>query len=248
MKFYLGVHQARWLAQSSVPLFVSRRTLEPVRALPRARTPWALDSGGFTELSMHGRWTLSARDYAALAQRFAADVGSLEWAAPQDWMCEPDIRKRTGLTVEEHQARTVANLLELRAIAPSVRWVPVLQGWSVADYWRCAEAYEAAGVDLRAEPLVGVGTVCRRQHMLTGSLIINTLATDGLRLHGFGFKTTGLRACASSLASSDSMAWSLDARRSPALPGHTHRSCANCFEYACEWRTALVDSLPGVIQ
>lgn len=39
---------------------------------------------------------------------------------------------RTGLTVREHQERTIANFLELRRIAPGLPFIPVLQGWALA--------------------------------------------------------------------------------------------------------------------
>jgi hypothetical protein len=87
--------------------------------------------------------------------------------------------------------------------------------------------------------------VCRRQTTIRASLLVNGLARDGLKLHGFGFKKTGLRMCGESLASSDSLAWSLNARRNPPIQGHTHKSCANCREYALEWRRELLDSLPA---
>lgn len=54
--FYLGTHQPGWLARLSVPLFVSDRRLRVYVTLPRAVAPWALDSGGFTELSTYGTW------------------------------------------------------------------------------------------------------------------------------------------------------------------------------------------------
>ena len=55
-------------------------------------------------------------------------------------MCEPAIVARTGLTVLEHQERTVASYLELRALAPHLPVIPVVQGWHLADYlpaWSC---------------------------------------------------------------------------------------------------------------
>lgn len=58
-----------WLKRAGVRLFVSRRALGRYKTLPRAVAPWALDSGGFTELTLHGRWTLSAREWAAEARR-----------------------------------------------------------------------------------------------------------------------------------------------------------------------------------
>lgn len=243
VNFFLGTHHSAWLARLDVPLFVSRRTLARVKRLPRALGTWALDSGGFTELSMHGRWTVSPADYAAEVRRFRDEIGGLAWAAPQDWMCEPAIREKTGLSVAEHQRLTVANFLELRAIAPDLPWTPVLQGWSIVDYWRHVDAYTNAGVDLVAEPLVGIGTVCRRQGMTSASSILATLAVDGLKLHGFGFKTTGLRSGARHLVSADSLAWSLNARMNPPMAGHTHKSCANCEAWALDWRRDLLDSM-----
>jgi len=69
---------------SDVPLFLSRRWLAGRKSLPRARGPWALDSGGFTELSTYGRWTLTPVDYAAEVRRYAGEIGNLAWAAAMD--------------------------------------------------------------------------------------------------------------------------------------------------------------------
>lgn len=91
------------------------------------------------------------------------EIGRLEWAAPQDWMCEPFMPAKTGLTVAEHQVRTVENYLELRSLAPERPFVPVPQGWKLDDYVRCVDLYyELTGIDLAAQPLVGIGSVCRR--------------------------------------------------------------------------------------
>jgi hypothetical protein len=90
---------------------------------------------------------------------------------------------------------------------------------------------------------VGVGTVCRRQSGKEGAAIVTRLAAEGLRLHGFGFKITGLRAVGDQLASADSMAWSYAARRQAPLPGCTgHINCANCLRYATKWRARLVET------
>lgn len=243
MKFFLGTHHPAWLARFDVPLFVSRRSLTKMRTLPRARGAWALDSGGFTELSLHGRWTVSAADYAEDVRRFRDEIGGLAWASPQDWMCEASMLAKTGLTVLDHQRRSVANLLELRSIAPDLPFIPVLQGWTEGDYWDHWEAYDTAGVDLLAEPLVGVGTVCRRQNTMRAGFILGGLAREGLKLHGFGFKVTGLRSSHQHLVSADSLAWSLNARMNPPIEGHPHKSCSNCHEWALSWRNDLLSSL-----
>lgn len=243
MRFYLGTHMPHWLGLTDVPLFVSHRRLARYRTLPQARGRWALDSGGFTELSMHGRWHTSARTYVAAVRRYRDEIGGLDWAAPQDWMCEPFMVAKTGLTVAEHQARTVDSVQELRALAPDLPFVPVLQGWDLDDYLHCIDLYATAGIDLTAEATVGLGSVCRRQSTTHIEDICATLAAQGIRLHGFGVKTTGLARYGRHLTSADSLAWSYNARRHPPMPGHTHRSCANCLDWALAWRHRVLRGL-----
>jgi hypothetical protein len=82
MRFYLGTHQPAWLARDlGVPLLVSHRRLAGRRRLPRATGPWALDSGGFTELSLYGRWSTDAHAYVAAVRRYSEEIGNLDWAA-----------------------------------------------------------------------------------------------------------------------------------------------------------------------
>lgn len=243
--FYLGTHMPDWLGKTAVPLFVSRRRLADRRTLPRAVGPWALDSGGFSELSLFGAWTVAPIQYVGEVRRFAAGIGGLAWAAAQDWMCEPFIFARTGLDVAEHQRRTIANFLELRELAPELPWTPVLQGWRAEDYLRHADQYAAAGVDLRAAPVVGLGTVCRRQHTAEAEGVVRRLASTGLRLHGFGFKVRGLERIGPLMASADSMAWSFRARREGRrlCTSGRHATCANCLDWALAWRGRILPSL-----
>jgi hypothetical protein len=246
VRFYLGAHHPPWLAHASFPLFVSHRRLAARRRLPRATTGWALDSGGFTELRLHGGWRTTAAEYAAAVRRYRDEIGRLEWAAPQDWMCEPFMLAKSGLTVAVHQVRTVANYRELRSLAPDLPFVPVLQGWSRDDYLRCVELYQRAGIDLPAEPLVGVGSVCRRQATGEIEAIVHSLASIGIRLHGFGVKAGGLVRYEDCLASADSLAWSFEARRAAPLAGCSHANCANCLRYAAAWRERTLARLDAV--
>lgn len=236
MDFWLGVHHPSWLATAGVPLMVSARRLRGRKSLPLAATPWALDSGGFSELSLLGRWETPAMQYSSEVRYWRNRIGGLAWAACQDWMCEPFITAKTGLTVAQHQRATVDNYRLLRQLAPDLPWLPVLQGWESADYWRHVAMYEAEGFDLRRLPLVGLGSVCRRQKTAMAEELVRDLAAYGIRLHLFGFKLGGLRQCGRWAASADSMAWSFAARRSEPLPGHTHKSCANCLTFALGWR------------
>lgn len=226
-----------WLERIDVPLFISTRRLSARKTLPTPIGPWALDSGGFTELSMHGEWQTSHGQYVEHVRRYESEMPGLEWAAPQDWMCEPFMLDKTGLTVEEHQARTIRSFLALRQdLGATV--IPVLQGFQPADYLRHRDAYSAAGVDLGAERVVGLGSVCRRQATGEAEQIVWSL--QPLHLHGFGMKTEGLRRYGAGLESADSMAWSYQARRRAPLPGHTHKSCANCLDYALGWRDRAI--------
>ena len=243
--FYLGTHMPRWL-DLGVPLFLSDRRLRRYRRLPRATVPWALDSGGFTELATYGTWATgpTPQQYVGRVRRYRDEIGYLGWAAPQDWMCEPAILATTGLTVAEHQRRTVDNYLGLRNLDPELPVVPVVQGWTPGDYLRCADRYRAAGVDLAALPLVGVGSICRRQSTTQVADILTALHGAGIgRLHGFGVKTLGLARHGHLLASADSMAWSAQARHRPALPGCRHRTCANCSRYALRWRGRVLATI-----
>lgn len=238
MRFFLGTHKPRWLRFSDVPLFVSARRLRELKTPPAAGCEWALDSGGFTELSLFGEWRTHPMQYAEEAQAWMNQPGQMAFAAIQDWMCEPHMLTLTGLSIEEHQRRTVASYHELQALAPLVPWLPVLQGWEYDDYFRHVEMYRESGVDLRECPRVGVGSVCRRQDTAMAEMLVRDLVRAGITLHLFGFKLLGLSRVARHLGehgSSDSMAWSLDARRSPPLPGCSHKSCANCWKYARQW-------------
>ena len=245
MRFFLGTHHAtqRWF-DLGVPLFASRRVLTGRKALPQAMEGWALDSGGFTELSMYGEWQTTEAEYIADARRFEQEIGRLKWVAPMDWMCEPHMLAKTGLTVERHQHRTVWNFLRLREQLGALV-IPVLQGWTADDYLRCWALYHVNGVDLEWEPVVGLGTVCRRQNTAEAGRIVRRLAANLLsyQLHGFGVKLTGLESFGDELASADSMAWSIRARNDSPLPGCQHKSCANCPRYAMRWRANLLERL-----
>src|SRR5947208_244971 len=83
----------------------------------------------------------SAADEAAAVATYAERIGGLDFAAPQDWMCEPFMTARTGLPVAEHLHRTVENYLTLRRLAPDLPIIPVVQGWRLPDYLACLELY-----------------------------------------------------------------------------------------------------------
>lgn len=253
MRFYLGTHMVNWLERVSVPLFVSRNTLKKRKSLPRARGPWALDSGGFTEVTKHGRWRVMAREYCDFVRRCRDEMGNLSWAAPQDWMCEPVALYRAGeREVLPHILKSVQSWFDLKEIAPDLPIAPVLQGGTYESFMRSLEEFDRRGANLAREPIVGLGSVCKQQSQAGVIEAIYRLVSEhGLRLHAFGFKTLGLNRAGGMLASSDSLAWSTGARYAynkmtdeqkeqlRRLHGHPG-SCVNCLIYALEWRRSLL--------
>jgi hypothetical protein len=252
-RFLLGTHQPGWLRTAHVPLFISDTRLRGYRSLPVAEEGWGLDSGGFTALQYFGRWNVTPHEYAARVRRYRDECGRLLWAAPQDWMCEPIVISGgqvgplkfvgTHLSVAEHQRRTVDNFAQLRDIASDLPFIPVVQGYTQDEYLACVDLYDRSGIDLTTYPLVGLGSVCRRQATGEAHEIILALRARGLtRLHGFGVKTLGLQRYGHLLASADSLAWSTDARRKqrPVCGSTVHKNCANCLIFALQWRSRLI--------
>ena len=90
--FYIGCPEPSWIGHAGVPLFVSHRRLARLRrSLPKAAAPWALDSGAFSELAKYGGCRTSPREYVDAVVRYDQQIGKLEFAAPQDMMCESDM-------------------------------------------------------------------------------------------------------------------------------------------------------------
>jgi hypothetical protein len=247
--FYLGTDRLNWLSQINHPLMVSHRVLRNRKKMPRAIGSWVLDSGAFSEISQYGEWTVPVIDYIKAVIRYRDEIGNMVWAAPMDWMCEPWIIEKTGLTVKEHQQRTTKNYLDLVCRAPDLPWIPILQGWTLDDYHRHVEGYLNAGISLQDHPVVGIGSVCRRQATAEAAGIIRSLWAQGIKnLHGFGFKVQGLREVGALMASADSMAWSYNARRSKPLPSCTHKKCNHCQKFALQWREKVVAGIPNDFQ
>lgn len=253
MRFHLGIIDPALLDDpryEGVDCFVSRNRLMAHRGEVRARTFWILDSSAFTEIERHGRWTVPPEEYAGMAARWQREIGRMTAAAICDYMCEPEMLEKTGMSVHEHQMLTTRSFLELRDLEPGVPWMPVLQGYEPEEYLRHMDQYEHVGVDLLREPLVGIGSVCRRQQTDEAEALAKVLYRIGLRTHFFGFATPGLRRVARYLHSSDSMSWSLAAKLRPVrMPEcrHSFPTCEYCPDWALKWRRDLMRTLGHVV-
>lgn len=252
--FYLGTPEPSWLWRAQrMHLYVSHRRLARLslaKRYRRATTAWALDSGGYSELDVFGGWQTTAVEYAIAVARYDDEIGGMEWAAPQDWMCEPQMRAKTGLSQAEHQARSVASYFELTELWPvfsdaSCPFIPVLQADpdSIEGYLACIERFRAAGLDFAACELVGIGSVCRQEDTAVIERTVAAIAEalPGVPLHGFGVKRGGLRRIGHLVASADSQAWSFGARkRDVRLPACEHPgACTWCPRAAMAWRDGV---------
>jgi hypothetical protein len=211
--FYVGLHQpsdAQHFERAFVSVNRIRRRKKPIGA-----GAWIMDSGAFTEIATHGCYRHSVEEYAAEINRWADDP-TLVAVVAQDYMCEPFILAKTGLTVEEHQRLTIERYDALvKLVDPRIYVMPVLQGYTVADYLRHIDMY---GDRLKPGAYVGVGSVCKRNTDIGAIEAILTAIKrkrPDLLLHGFGLKTTALASWVvqNILHSADSMAWSYAARK-----------------------------------
>lgn len=212
MIFYVGLHHpadSRHFERCMVSINAIR---ERKSDLPV--NEWILDSGAFTEVSRHGHFRSSVAEYAEQVKRWSR-CGTLKAAVSQDFMCEPWILEKWGLTVEGNQQATIDRYDELSALVGKAAYVmPILQGYWADEYLRHIRLY---GDRLWARRWVGVGSVCKRNaNMKAIEIVLGTIHRErpDLLLHGFGVKTTALKSSVvqECLYSADSMAWSSGSR------------------------------------
>lgn len=227
MDFYVGLHQP------SAAVHFERAFISITRLCTRksdfAVADWILDSGAFSEIATHGHYRVGVTDYVAQIERWRR-VGNMRTAVTQDYMCEPWIVAKTGLSVAEHQQLTIKRYDEITKMTDAPV-MPVLQGYALEDYARHLQDY---GERLGKGQWVGVGSICKRNTNIAEIedilFSIKSIRPD-LRLHGFGLKITALRSAAVNdmLYSADSMAWSYAARMA-GRNGNDWRE-AKAFEY-----------------
>jgi hypothetical protein len=193
-----------------------------------------MDSGGFTELSLRGKYEISEDEYIETIQRFRPTI-----AFCQDWMCEAPIIAKTGLDI----------YLSMKERTPRV--APVLQGYELEDYVVHAEDYEKAKVKM--DQVFGIGSICRRSTTDTPIKIILALKErwPNIKLHAFGLKTTAFKDAdvVRNLWSADSLAWSFWGRKNNPLPCEVcirnTFSCQNCYVCAEIWLKRLQEVIRG---
>lgn len=214
MLFYVGLHQpgdAAHFERSFISVNRIKRRKKPIPA-----KAWIMDSGAFTTILTHGGYPDPVEVYASQIKRWAYPGSGLVAAVAQDYMCEEHMLALTGMTIAEHQRLTIERYDALTACdTGDVYIMPVLQGYSPADYVRHIEMY---GARLAHGAWVGVGSVCKRNGdpaAIEDVLMAIKAVRPDLRLHGFGLKITALASglVRALLYTADSMAWSYAARK-----------------------------------
>lgn len=212
MRFFVGLHQPSD-AKHFDAAFVSVNRLRNRKSAFNVGD-WIMDSGAFTEISTHGEYRTSVAAYSNEIARWKNN-GNLLAAVSQDYMCEPFILEKIGMTLQQHQTLTIERYDELLRYDTGVYIMPVLQGYKPSDYVSHIREY---GRRLGHGAWVGVGSVCKRNGDIRAIeevlLAIKHVRPD-LRLHGFGLKTTALSSGLVNqlLETADSMAWSFNARK-----------------------------------
>lgn len=212
MKFFVGLHQPSD-AKHFDASFISVNRLRK-RKGPFAVGDWIMDSGAFSTIAKHGGYPQPVEEYAAQIRRWKSN-GNLLAAVSQDYMCEPVMLAKTGLSVEEHQRLTIARYDALLHCDTGCYIMPVLQGYGPQEYANHIRAY---GSRLARGAWVGVGSICKRNSspcLILDVLIAIKTERPDLRLHGFGLKIIALAhgTIRALLETADSMAWSFAARR-----------------------------------
>lgn len=221
VRFYPGLHQpadALHFDRACISINRVRGRKKPVNC-----DEVIVDSAAFRELELYGAYRHSVDEFAdELYRLHTTGVVKIAIAVAQDYMCEPFMLAKTGLTILDHQRLTIERYDALKA-ALDERFggecpfpvMPVLQGYAPSDYARHIKMYSDR---LKLGMWVGVGSVCKRngepERIVEVLAAIHAVRPD-LLLHGFGVKMTALlhSAIRDLLYSADSMAWSYAARR-----------------------------------
>lgn len=240
-RFFVGV-DAHMIGLKA-PIMVSDLRLRTRKTLRQAADAVMIDSGSFT-IHDRGQSFDPAAQYVDRIRRYQAEIGGVISVSTYGRMCEPPILAKTGSTVDRNLHLTVESYLELTQLAPDVPWLPEIQGWQEADYHRCIEIYASNGVDLASLPAVGVGSICRRQSTIEAQRIVAGITIRGIKVHGFGVKTTGLLKRHMNFHSADSFAWSFGARKRLGLCPHgAVKWETNCPHRAMDWREDILNRL-----
>ncbi len=196
----------------------------------RSKSQSWVDSGAFQIIKARGYFPFGDGLYASW-------VGAMgpKFFTQLDWPCEPAVLAKTGLSVEEHQRRSLqsANTLASSEVGDAVL-VPTIQGWTVEQYLAAAENLEKIGL---WRSYMAIGSVCRRNQAAAVVAVITALRefSPNTRYHGFGVKSSPK--ILKLIWSCDSFAWRFAAWRE-----HAARFPGQKDDNSTEWVGPFLDA------
>lgn len=114
VKFYIGIPGPYWITKMTFPFMISRRSFRSRKKGCVSNQDYAIDSGGFSELSINGKWEITEKEYVGKIRYFISLIEKVpNFISQMDWMCEPHVISKTGLSVKRHQINTVENYIRI---------------------------------------------------------------------------------------------------------------------------------------
>lgn len=244
MKLYLGVWHVKHARNAPQFMFSLRRLKERISPAPFSSCDWIMDSGAFSEINLNGKYTFTPKEYLHYVELHQPGL-----FFNMDYMCEPFVLQKTGMTVREHQEKTIENQIKIMDLLDNYNikgnFAGCIQGWQIPDYLTCIDMLKEQGL---ITSKMGIGSVCRRNSRRQIIEVLQTVKQElpNVRLHGFGVKTDILKEpiVYECLDSCDSMAWSFDGRRQERksctnCEYPNAKNCANCYHYMLKWYNRL---------
>jgi hypothetical protein len=184
-------------------------------------------------------------DYPQTTETYLHDIGRIQPGryAWRDYVCEEDVRKHHGWTVEYQQQRTTERHIECANLHDdlgiSADPMAVVQGWDPPDYNRHAKTL--LDHDLVTDR-VGIGTMCGRNDTETCEDIIRAVreVLPDVELHAFGLDSAAYRSeyIIDELTSTDSLAYCYKQQR-PAGWDRWEFVLMNYLRHRAAWDSAV---------
>ncbi len=243
MKLYLGVWNIKHARNAPQFMFSLRRLKKRISAVPFNSLDWVMDSGAFSEINLNGKYTFTPAEYLQYVELHRPPL-----FFNMDYMCEPFVLQKTGLTVTKHQEMTIENQIKIMDLLDGYdirgEFAGCIQGWQIEDYLKHIDMLKNQGL-ITAK--MGIGSVCRRTSKSQILKILQAVKQElpNTKLHGFGVKTDILKEplVYEFLESCDSMAWSFAGRRDikscKICEYPNAKNCANCYYYMLKWYRRL---------
>jgi hypothetical protein len=166
-----------------------------------------VDCGGFTAARRWGRYPWTPAQYADFVQAVSRDV-PLAFVACMDYACERGVNREAYATNIARIDATIANEVACREAAPSLPWLPVLQGDTLEE--RAYDLDQRRALGMLPADYAGIGSVCGRGAVAARNVVkFYAGQLFGVKYHAFGMHVGALddSVVPGALRSWDSYSW-----------------------------------------